>query len=97
MTSAVTGEGDPALRRRVLALAGVADRDAFVTTARQHGRMLAARDAFAAGLETWNANRPPELVAIELRAGSQALAELRGVEVGERVLDELFARFCIGK
>jgi tRNA modification GTPase len=101
VTSAKTGEGLPALRARVLAIAGVADREgaeaAFVTTARQHARMVAARDAFAAALETWNANRPPEIVAIELRTGSNALGELRGVEVGERVLDELFARFCIGK
>ncbi len=101
VTSAKTGDGLPALRSRVLAIAGVADREgaeaAFVTTARQHGRITAARDAFAAALEAWNANRPPEVVAIELRTGSQVLAELRGVEVGERVLDEVFARFCIGK
>jgi tRNA modification GTPase len=101
VTSAKTGEGLPALRARVLALAGVADREgaeaAFVTTARQHGRMVAAREAFTAALEAWTVNRPSEIVAIELRTGSNALGELRGVEVGERVLDEVFARFCIGK
>jgi tRNA U34 5-carboxymethylaminomethyl modifying GTPase MnmE/TrmE len=32
-----------------------------------------------------------------MRQGVAALAQLRGIEVGERVLDELFARFCIGK
>ncbi len=101
LTSAKTGDGLPALRTRVLALAGVADREgseaAFVTTARQHGRMIAARDGFTAALDTWVAQRPPELVAIELRSGVHALAELRGVEVGDRVLAEVFARFCIGK
>jgi tRNA modification GTPase len=101
VTSAKTGDGLPALRARVLALAGVADREgseaAFVTTARQHGRIVAARDAFAAALDAWNTKRPPEVIAIELRQGSHALAELRGVEVGERVLDEVFSRFCIGK
>ncbi len=101
VTSAKTGEGLAALRARVLAIAGVADREgteaAFVTTARQHGRMVAAREAFTAALEAWTAKRPPEIVAIELRTGSNALGELRGVEVGERVLDEVFARFCIGK
>jgi tRNA modification GTPase len=101
VTSAITGEGLPSLRASVLVLAGVADREgseaSFVTTARQHGRMVAARGAFAAALEAWSTNRPSEVVAIELRTGSQALAELRGVEVGERVLDEVFARFCIGK
>jgi tRNA modification GTPase len=100
-TSAATGEGLDALRRRILEVAGVADREgaehAVVTTARQHALAAAAEGAFAAGLALWRAGRPLELVAVELRAGTRALAELRGVEVGDRVLDEVFARFCIGK
>jgi tRNA modification GTPase len=100
-TSAVTGAGLDALRARVLAVAGVSEREgsehAVVTTARQQASAAAAREGFAAASEAWIARRPPELVAIELRQGVQALARLRGIEVGERVLDELFARFCIGK
>lgn len=100
-TSAHLREGLAELRARVLAVAGVADREgaerAFVTTARQQGVAAAARDAFAAAGIAWTAQRPPEVVALELRTGAQALAQLRGVEVGERVLDEVFARFCIGK
>jgi tRNA modification GTPase len=100
-TSAPTGLGLSALRERILEVAGVADREgnesAFVTTARQQALAAAARDAFAAALDAVESNRPPEIVAIELRQGSAALARLRGVEVGERVLDEVFARFCIGK
>ena len=101
LTSAKTGEGLPALQTRVLALAGVADREgseaAFVTTARQHGRMVAACAGFTAALDVWSSQRPPELAAIELRSGVHALADVRGVEVGDRVLAEVFARFCIGK
>jgi tRNA modification GTPase len=100
-TSATTGAGLDELRGRVLALAGVAERegreDAFVTTARQHELAAASRDAFTAAGEAWRARRPGELVALDLRQGVRALAQLRGVEVGERVLDEVFARFCIGK
>ena len=100
-TSATTGAGLDELRRRVLAIAGVAERegreDAFVTTARQHALIAGARDALAAAGEAFAARRPPEVVALEVRQGVQALAQLRGVEVGERVLDEVFARFCIGK
>ena len=100
-TSAKSSEGLAELRARVLAVAGVADREggehAFVTTARQQAVAAAARDAFAAALSAWTARRPPEVVAVELRSGAQALAQLRGIEVGERVLDEVFARFCIGK
>ena len=100
-TSAASGQGLDDLRARVLAVAGVADQEgseqAFVTTARQAGLASAARGAFAAALEARSARRPPEVVAVELRDAVRALAQLRGVEVGERVLDEVFARFCIGK
>ena len=100
-TSATTGEGLDALRARVLAVAGVAEREgsehAVVTTARQQALAAQARDAFAAALEVWRTKRPPEVVAVEIRSGTHTLAQLRGVEVGDRVLDEVFARFCIGK
>jgi tRNA modification GTPase len=100
-TSATTGQGLDELRRRVLAVAGVADLEgseqAFVTTARQHTLAQAAQAAFAAALDARRAARPPEVVALELREAVRALAQLRGVEVGDRVLDEIFARFCIGK
>ncbi len=100
-TSATSGVGLDELKRRVLALAGVADRegseDAFVTTARQQATAAAARDGFGAALSAWRARRVPEVVALEVRAALGALAQLRGVEVGDRVLDEVFARFCIGK
>lgn len=97
-TSVLTGQGLDALRERVLATAGVADREgseqAFVTTARQQALAVIARDAVAAAIKV---SRPPEIVALELRQATAALAQLRGIEVGDRVLDELFARFCIGK
>jgi tRNA modification GTPase len=100
-TSAATGQGLDELRRRVLAVAGVADQEgseqAFVTTARQQALAASARDGLAAAAAARRAGRPPEVVAVELREAARALAQLRGVEVGDRVLDEVFARFCIGK
>lgn len=100
--SARTGAGLDQLRARVLAIAGVADREgseqAFITTARQHETATAASNAFSAARAAWaTSNRIDEVVALEVRTGIDALARLRGTEVSERVLDELFARFCIGK
>jgi tRNA modification GTPase len=100
-TSATTGQGLDELRRRVLELAGVAEREgseeAFVTTARQQASAASARDALSAAFAAWRGGQVPEVVALELRQAASALAQLRGVEVGDRVLDEVFARFCIGK
>lgn len=100
-TSALTGQGLDELRRKVLAIAGVAEREgsehAIVTTARQQALAAGARDALDAAHALWKARRPSEVIAIELRHATGALAQLRGIEVGDRVLDEVFARFCIGK
>ncbi|MDB4958499.1 MAG: tRNA modification GTPase TrmE [Myxococcales bacterium] len=100
-TSATTGAGLTELKLRVLALAGVADREgneaAFVTTARQQAMAAAARDSFDAARTASRQHLASEIVALEVRQAVQALAQLRGVEVGDRILDEVFARFCIGK
>jgi tRNA modification GTPase len=100
-TSATTGHGLEALRQRILEVAGAADREgsehAVVTTARQAALAEAARAHSAATLERLRAGAPLELVAAELREVARSLAQLRGVEVGDRVLDEVFSRFCIGK
>jgi tRNA U34 5-carboxymethylaminomethyl modifying GTPase MnmE/TrmE len=57
----------------------------------------AARDAFTAALTGFRGHVVPEIIALEIRGGLASLAQLRGIEVGDRVLDEVFARFCIGK
>lgn len=101
VTSSTTGQGLAELKTAVLGLAGLADAEGgehpFVTTARQQALAASARDAFAAARAARVEKAPPEVTAVELRTGAQALAQLRGVEVGDRMLDELFARFCIGK
>jgi tRNA modification GTPase len=100
-TSATTGQGLDELRQRALAIGGVSEREGseapVVTTARQASMAQAARDALIAARAALVAARAPELVALEVRQAVHALSQLRGVEVGERVLDEVFSRFCIGK
>lgn len=99
--SAKTGEGLDALRSAILEVALGPARDAddglVVTSERQRDRLVDGRDAYRRAHELMLAGGEMELIAIELRTGNQALAEVRGVEVGDEVLDDLFARFCIGK
>ena len=40
---------------------------------------------------------PAELLASDLRGALEALGEISGKVDNERVLDQLFASFCIGK
>ncbi len=66
-------------------------------TARQHAsldRSLAhIHDAQAARRAAY----PLDLLAIDIRAALHALGEVTGEAVDEAVLNEIFARFCIGK
>ncbi len=99
-TSAVTGEGLAELRSRLLAAAGVEDEGddvVVVTSERQRGLLARATAAVARASDGLDTGLPTELVAIDLREGLAALAEITGDSVGEDVLDALFARFCIGK
>ncbi len=99
-TSAVTGEGISELRAAIISRLGLADDaeagSAVILTERQRAAAAAATAAFEAAFSALS-SAPLEVVALEARSGATALATLQGDEVGESVLDALFARFCIGK
>ncbi len=100
-TSAVTGAGVAELRRAIVARVGLAEDveagSAVLLTERQRAAAATARAAADAGAGALRAGRPLELAALDVRAAATALAALEGESVGEEILDELFARFCIGK
>ena len=98
--SALVGRGLEELKGAILerALGRAADgsEEVLVSTERQRALLedaaAAAERAAAVALE-----RPPEIVALELREAATRLGQITGEEVGEDMLDRLFARFCIGK
>jgi tRNA modification GTPase len=100
-TSATTGQGLDELRTRILqiATAGAVDGDdgVMLITERQRSRAQDAALRFGDAAQGLADGRPLEMLALDVRQAVHALAEMRGREVTERVLDEVFARFCIGK
>jgi len=66
-------------------------------TARQADAALEADRALALAQATLRANAPADLISGDLAGAVRALGELTGHEVDERLLDAIFARFCIGK
>ena len=93
--SALTGEGLDRLGEVILERAlPVADLEARAAlNRRQEARIRGMRDR----LSSIGEGREAELVARELRGALAELEELTGDRVGEAVLDEIFAEFCIGK
>jgi tRNA modification GTPase len=99
-TSARTGAGLDALRAKILEVAGAvgeADDAVVVTSERQRGLLERASRGLARAADAIASAMPAEVVAVDVRDALSALAAVTGDEVGEDVLDALFARFCIGK
>jgi len=102
--SALEGTGIEALREAIVELADGLRPELFaeeqiVVNARHADALLRAqtnlREALA-GL-SGTATMPMELVSGDIRAGLDALGEIAGRVDNERMLDALFANFCIGK
>jgi tRNA modification GTPase len=98
VTSARTGQGIEELKAAVIAMVGVGGEEGVVVTSeRQRDLLVRASEALGRAAEAVRAGQAEEVLALEVREGARALAEVLGEEVGEEVLDALFARFCIGK
>jgi tRNA modification GTPase len=101
VTSARTGAGIDALKQAILARACGGPTEAgdghVVTSERQRTLLEQAASAFERAAMAVAAQAPIEVLALEIRDGTERLAELMGERVGEEVLDDLFRRFCIGK
>ena len=65
--------------------------------ARHAHALLEAQTALKEGLEKLLGEQQIELVASDLRTALAAFEEITGKVDNERMLDHLFATFCIGK
>ncbi len=102
--SALRGEGVEELRTAIIALADGLRPSLFVeeqiaVNARHADALRRAELAIRAALDGLVAEPAAliELVSGDLRAGLDALGEIAGRVDNERMLDALFANFCIGK
>jgi tRNA modification GTPase len=71
--------------------------DVVAINARHAQALKQARADLAAAAEKLAAGEAAELLASDLRGALAALGEISGKVDNERMLDALFANFCIGK
>jgi tRNA modification GTPase len=97
--SALTGDGLSELRELIKKLAGYAqDNETIFTARRRHLTALAvARDAVERGLKQLTLFNAGELLADELLQAQDALNEITGAFTADDLLGEIFSGFCIGK
>ncbi len=71
--------------------------DAVVTGARQYASLLTAAEALTSALDDLRADVPLDLCCVAIETALSALGELDGRELGEEIVSEIFAHFCVGK
>jgi tRNA modification GTPase len=99
--SALTGAGVEGLLREIARAASALEEtvgEERIAINVRHAHYLAeARDCLGAALEKIREQGPAELLASDLRGALHAFGEISGKVDNERMLDQLFASFCIGK
>ena len=98
-TSALTGEGIPALRERILELAtgGAAAEPGMLTSLRHQQAIAAALSALADAAQANTAAIPHEMILLDLYRALWALDSLTGQTTPDDILNLIFSTFCIGK
>ena len=100
--SAKTHQGLGALKEMLVksAIRGLPSRidvGVTITNSRHYSALQRTQKSLVLALETWISGKSGEFVAIDLRAGLDALGEIIGVTTTEDILNSIFSRFCIGK
>ncbi len=99
--SALRQEGIDRLESALLELAFggqvVASETPLVSNPRHKALLERALEHVRAAVAGQQADLPPDLVSIDVRAAVEALGEITGETVTEDLLDTIFSNFCIGK
>jgi tRNA modification GTPase len=98
-TSARTGEGIPALREQILALAtgGTSAEPGMLTSLRHQQTISTALSALADATKANAASIPHEMILLDLYRSLWALDSLTGQTTPDDILNLIFSTFCIGK
>ena len=97
-TSAVTGEGINKLKD-LLFEKSFGDRGedaAFLIEQRHYDALRRAKEHMQAAILACECD-PLDLISIDVKAAWDALGEITGETATERIIEEIFAKFCVGK
>ena len=71
--------------------------EALITNVRHKNAITEARKAIEKALETIQKGLPIDLIAIPVKEALEAIGEITGENASEAIIEEVFARFCLGK
>ena len=72
-------------------------QDAIVSSARQHASLLRTRSFIDTAIDAYRLGLPADAASSDIEMAIGAISELDGRAVSETVVDDIFAKFCVGK
>ena len=99
MTSAVTGAGIQKLKR-LLFEKGFGERGedaAFLIEQRHFDALQRAQASLEKSIAACQIGQPLDLIGIDVKEAWDALGEITGETATEAIIEEIFAKFCVGK
>jgi tRNA modification GTPase len=100
-TSALTGEGIPELKEKILEVAAPArdlgSEGEFITNLRHQQLLEDSLQALAKARQAAEQNLPHEMLLLDLYEALRPLDQITGATYVDDVLDIIFSTFCVGK
>jgi tRNA modification GTPase len=100
-TSAINGEGIPALRKEILSHvgghSGTQSETGFLTNLRHQGLVRESLTALEAATAAVPNRVPHEMLLLDLYNALRPLDEITGATTNDDILNLIFSTFCIGK
>lgn len=99
LTSAVTGAGVQKLKRLLYEKSfGERGEDAaFLIEQRHFDALVRAQESLKKAIMACNINQPLDLIGIDVKEAWDSLGEITGETATEAIIEEIFAKFCVGK
>ena len=94
LVSSLSGDGISKLRKEILACGALQSEDFLISNSRHHKALIQMKKALENGKKI---DFERDLMALELRQGLLALYEILGKQIEDKLLDQIFKQFCIGK
>lgn len=99
--SALKGEGIENLKEMIVACALTLKKDqtqgVMLSSLRHKDALTRAKRSLSLAKDSLHKNLSPEFVALDLKAGLDAIGEVIGKTVTDDILNKIFSEFCIGK
>ena len=71
--------------------------EAIISSARQHAALLKAYGFVNTAIDAYNIGLPADAASSDIEMALGAIAELDGRGVSDSVVNDIFAKFCVGK